>query len=440
MSSGSDFLSRRKFILRAAQASLGTGLVAAYEKSGAQSWSLPLRLQPFSILQGVTTATETQLTLDLPQTLNVQFVLVDTVAGGVLTPIETRVRYLPFQPWAVHFVKFSGLVPTRKYLFQVLSESREMLDERELQSLDLQKPDPKVTFVSCSRDNVENEKIWTCLVQSRPDLLVFMGDNVYGDLHGKWGPEVLVKRYLEARSRIYFYRQRVLIPVVALWDDHDFGKNNDCGEYIYKESSLETFKTFFARDEVPGVYQTGPGVASYFRAFSMQFLMLDDRYFRSPNRASRGHMLGDEQMNWALSKLAEFSGPTWIIHGNQFFGDTSPGESYEGNFYRDFTHFLDGIRGTRRRVLFAGGDIHHSETMTIPSDYLGYETYELTSSGIHSDTLSVMPGNRRRRQATTKHNFVEVQHGMLDDRLALKMRSISKENTVLFRDEMELRF
>ena len=429
---------RRRFLFGTAQLTLGAALGSTGKLAMADGLKEQTDMKPFSILQGITTEHSTQLTIDAPQGLELSFFLLDTTEAQVLNSAHRRVEHLSATPWSIHFVKFEGLQPRRKYLFHVIDKDGNILDERELYALDRHIKNPRIAFVSCARDIHENRQIWSQVINSRPDLLVFMGDNVYGDQYGEWGPDVLNIRYVEARSRIHFYRQRLLIPTIATWDDHDYGKNNDCSQYRYKESSLASFNYFNPRDEINGIFTRGPGVASCYEAFGIQFLMLDDRYFRSPNDDRRGRMFGEEQMLWATKKVAGFQGVTWIVSGNQFFGSVSHSESLEGTFFRDFGNFMDAMRSTRRRVLFASGDIHNSETMTIERDYLGYETYELTSSGIHSTEIPIGQGNHRRRQFATRQNFVEVGVTPTNDRLLLNMRSINKEGAILFRDRMAL--
>jgi hypothetical protein len=58
---------------------------------------------------------------------------------------------------------------------------------------------------------------------------------------------------------------------------------------------------------------------------------------------------------------------------------------------------------------FGSGDVHFSEVMEIEAAELGYPTFEIVSSSIHSYTF---PGhenrfsNPRRRASTSSHNFV----------------------------------
>jgi alkaline phosphatase D len=70
-----------------------------------------------------------------------------------------------------------------------------------------------------------NERMWTTLDSRRPAAALLLGDNVYIDT-----PEVPQTQqycYYRRQSRPEYRRFAAHTPVYAIWDDHDFGKN-DC--------------------------------------------------------------------------------------------------------------------------------------------------------------------------------------------------------------------
>lgn len=434
-----NVLNRRQFLLKTAQISAGVSVLPIAQNSFSEALEAnALAAQPFSMVQGVTTESQTQITIDVPEDMQISYRLFDPLTLISHEPSQVRITPLSVVPWSVHYVQFTGLMPEQNYLLQLFDKDMKMIDERELKTLDLSKRQPKIGFVSCARDSIENFKIWSKVVAAQPDLLIFMGDNVYGDMHVDPGPTNLIRRYIEARSRIFFYRSKKLIPVVAIWDDHDFGQNNADGDYQHKESSLKTFKTFYPRDTIEGIYAHGPGVAGSLRAFGLQFLMLDGRYFRSNKKAANRMLFGAEQTNWAFSQIESFDGPTWLIMGNQFFGAFNHRESFEGVFQRDFSNFIERLRATKKLAFFAGGDVHHSETMNIEPEILDYPTFELTASSIHSISSPFIRRNDRRRKSTTSKNFVLVTTNFVDDKIQVGFRAIDKDAKVKFSDNIEL--
>ncbi len=430
-------MNRRNFIQTTALMSLTSTLTQSF--LAPTSWAESLRKKyPLSILQGLTNQTETQLTIDTPIDLEVFFRLIEVPSGAVFNPTATRTNTFNGSPWAVHFVKFSKLPLNASFLFQVVDKNQNLIDERNLSLLDLSQVNSRIALVSCMRDTISSGKAWKSVTAQNPDLIVMMGDNVYGDLYVEPGPLALWTRYIEARLKIEFYHWPRLVPTIATWDDHDFGKNNTDGNYIHKESSLNIFKAFYGRDPIENVYAAGPGIASVLRAFGVQIIMLDDRYFRSEKKQKNGSSIGAEQAAWALARIKNFNGPTWIVHGSQFFGAVYGGESYEGQFYNDFMGFLEGIKATGKKVVFASGDVHFSEIMDIESSFLGYKTFELTSSSLHSLAIPWLSKNPRRIVGTPRHNHLSIEQNWQDEILHLEVRSISSDSKVIFKNKLEV--
>jgi alkaline phosphatase D len=433
-------LNRRQFLIKSAQLGLTSSVLSVsnvVRASGVNHSSEKL-LKPFAIVQGVTTETETQITIDVPEDMKIKVSLFDPSSALYIEPSIVDVTPLSVIPWSVHYFRFTGLNLGQAYYLHVFDQEMRLIDERELKTLDLNMEKPVIGFVSCAHDTFDNYEIWSTLISNQPDLMIFMGDNVYGDFLVLPSPKNLIRRYVEARSRISFYRLKKLIPVIAIWDDHDYGKNNADGEYSHKDSSLATFNTFFPRRTVDGVFSRGPGASSFYRAFGCQFLLLDDRYFRSDKRDKRGLMFGSDQTNWAFARIEEFEGPTWIIQGNQTFGAYNGEESYEGIFRSDFDQFLQRLKASQKRVCFAGGDVHYSETMTIEEHILGYETFELTSSSVHSSSGGFLMQNPRRRKSTTKRNFILASSSFQNDQLAISVQSLNKSGNLMFNDILKI--
>jgi len=84
-----------------------------------------------------------------------------------------------------------------------------------------------VAFGGCAGYTPKHEKIWDAIQVSRPDAMLFLGDNVYLDV-----PEVpgAFHRYTYYRrqSRPEFRRLVSSVPVYAIWDDHDAGMDDLC--------------------------------------------------------------------------------------------------------------------------------------------------------------------------------------------------------------------
>jgi len=100
--------------------------------------------------------------------------------------------------------------------------------------------DFRVAFGSCPRFGEDRvQPIWPTVHRLDPDLFLWIGDNIYGD---SVNPHVLQEEY--RRQRDVAGLQPVLRSVsqLAIWDDHDFGMNNQDRRNPIKEEALAIFQ------------------------------------------------------------------------------------------------------------------------------------------------------------------------------------------------------
>jgi alkaline phosphatase D len=66
----------------------------------------------------------------------------------------------------------------------------------------------------------------------------------------------------------------------AIWDDHDYGPNDADRSFWNKNMSLEMFKLFWAN---PNYIFENEACTGTFQWNDVQFFMVDNRWFRTPN-------------------------------------------------------------------------------------------------------------------------------------------------------------
>jgi len=71
----------------------------------------------------------------------------------------------------------------------------------------------------------------------QPELFVWLGDNIYGDTYDM---DVLAAKYARLGRQPDFSALRAEVPMVATWDDHDYGVNDGGREYPKKEASRKS--------------------------------------------------------------------------------------------------------------------------------------------------------------------------------------------------------
>lgn len=366
-----------------------------------------------AVLQGVTTESTTAINLlrHREQSMEVKFL---ARAGAPAPTLKwRRTHEWPGSDWVLEEFYLTDLDPTLNYDMTIF-ENRTEVDRREFSSLARSN---KVRFavVSCSDDKfiVEQKSAWTSLQGQNPHFVLAIGDNVYTD-RGEAGrldqatPEVMWRRYVQTRQSLDVFFWDKLVPMFAVWDDHDFGVNDGDRRYPHKAAALEVMRSFFPQGEEGRNYQRGPGAASRVVMGDYVLMLLDNRSFRSPNGQSpicqkvksefcsrkpkdRGPdagsdetHFGQEQEQWMDRELDRLGQKlVFMISGNEWFGGYSPFESFEGSHPKSFGALMSRLAQKTSRFVFVGGDRHLSEINSIEPGFLGYETREIVSSPIH---------------------------------------------------------
>ena len=249
--------------------------------------------------------------------------------------------------------------------------------------------------------------MWAAVAKSSPELIIFNGDSCYVDQRANGTVEGMWSRHVTTRRMLDIFKWDRLIPILTTWDDHDTGVNDSDETNPYLRVAGEYFSSMFGSDPVQG-YTPSKGLAFSFNTHGMRFVFLDGR---SHKNTSQSFSPSDE--SWIENEINSSPGPIWLINGQQFFGGYLMGaESVE----RTSSEQLDRIMkmGARAKVpmVLCSGDVHFSEVMELEKEQMGYRSYELTSSPLHSRTF---PGhqfrsyNPRRLESTSRYNFMVVE-------------------------------
>lgn len=421
-------MNRRDFMKLSSVSATAVAIDLALPKYAFAKDTYDVTKSGFSMLQGVTTQTTTQLTVDIPRAMNVYYELIDKRTGKSFDPYYLKQATRQSSDWRVDKLAYTNLPYMGQFIFRVLDQKKKVLDERNLNLLDIEKRNARIAFMSCMMDGNKNKDvIWPRVEQSNCDVLFFIGDHVYGDIMAVFnGPDLLWSRFIETRQKLPYYHWKTLKPVLCVWDDHDYGSNNKGGDYKHKEQSLATFKAFTAQDDIISAFENGPGVSSFFRAFGQKFLLLDNRYFKGLAYDDIKGFLGKDQMEWAFSRLVTGTEPNWIMEGSQFFqGQRKGNECYFLDAPQECEIFKKNVAGLNSPCVFAAGDVHFTEVSTLPKDFFGYNTIEITSSSLHSMPKSSLPKNPTRINAEGRENFIVVDIIPTQYELAFEYQSIA---------------
>lgn len=234
-------------------------------------------------------------------------------------------------------------------------------------------PNFKVALGSCFYVNEEqfdrpgkpyggDYSIVSNITQKKPDLMLWLGDNVYlreADWGSKYG---ITKRYEHTRALPELQSLLGSVHHYALWDDHDYGPNDSDRGYVLKHEARDVFTQFWGNPSYGNGKQEG--VYTTFQWGDVQFFLLDNRFFRSPNRRKTGDrtILGEEQKQWLIDNLASSNATFKVIAmGGQFLNPLERFENY-ANYKAERQEIIDVIgKENITGVFFLSGDRHYSE-------------------------------------------------------------------------------
>lgn len=404
------------------------------------------------IMQGATSSTQTQMFVLTDANRNYRFRMVADNWREVM-PTAMDAQGHPGSPsdQVMQRVFFSGLGAGMQYLFRVYDDdTNELLDEREFRTLAAAKQQLRFAIASCMWDMYRpwdagyGGDIWHYLIETDPDVIFFVGDNVYVDMPfpvlsvpGIW------EKYVATRHKFSFFKNKKLIPVVSTWDDHDYGLDNANRHFPLKDATTDIFQTFFIGSQTDNYSIPGIGVAGLFEIYGHTFFMMDNRSFRTAPGEQPERHFGDEQLQWLLDNL-QGREHAFIASGSQFFGgyaykegdqSLTSVETFQGEHPQRFVHFIEQLRATGVEVAFLTGDRHYTEILEIPEGVLGYQTYELTSSPINMIPQPFLNLVNPLRVAgyENAHNFLLVEaQDLLDGGVKLKVSAHGLGGEVVF--------
>ena len=271
--------------------------------------------------------------------------------------------------------------------------------------------------------------IFRRMAAAKPDVMIWLGDNVYLREPDFGSVTAMKRRYALARQEPALQPFLGTARHYATWDDHDFGPNNAFWFVRYAKESLDLFRSYWANPSY-GTPDT-PGVFGYFSWGDIDFFLLDDRYYRTPETLPDEPgktMLGKEQLRWLKHYLHYSRAPFKIVvNGSQVLNSVTRDDSYA--HYPDQKELLDFIVKNRiRGVVFLSGDRHMTELLRVTPDG-SYPLYDFTSSsltaGLSTNLSKEEQENPLRVPGTLVNDF--HNYGILRFRGACNERTLDME-------------
>ena len=109
-------------------------------------------------------------------------------------------------------------------------------------TLEPEKTLTRIALGSCFEPSMDSN-IFNEIAQRDPDAFIFLGDNVYAEDESD-DPNLtsLRKAYADLAAVESFKALRQSTPLMVVWDDHDYGKDDAGGDFKYREFSESLYE------------------------------------------------------------------------------------------------------------------------------------------------------------------------------------------------------
>ena len=312
--------------------------------------------------------------------------LADGHANGATAPDPVSLSLAPDELLAPYYAK--------------LRQSVALPTAGEGPALDTTQTLTRIAFGSCNHQSGV-QTMWEQIIAADPQVFMMVGDNVYGD--SGWdadaGLESLRRAYTIQAAHPEWQALRAAVPMLATWDDHDFGLNDAGGSFPMRRWAETMFEEFWGSSEAvrsrPGIYDSvmvGP------EGKRVQIITLDTRFFRSnldrypwtrqrrplgwykPNEDPSTTVLGAEQWAWLEAELAKPADLRIIASSIQMITEAHDYESWE-NFPHERERLFKTLNARNSGgLVLISGDRHSGG---IYEHQANEKFYEMTSSALN---------------------------------------------------------
>ena len=274
-----------------------------------------------------------------------------------------------------------------------------------------------IAFGSCNRTDLE-QPLWDDILAQRPDLWIWLGDNVYADTRDM---DVMQEKYQQQRQQPGYQQLLASVPMVGVWDDHDYGINDGGKHYVQKEESRDLLLDFLDVPKTNDVWDREGAYQSYTfgpEGKRVKVILLDTRYFRDTLMLSaeegkkygpnpEGDILGEAQWQWLTQELTQSDAQVNIIGSSIQIIAEDHGYEKWANFPEARQRLFNLIADSQAPdVVLLSGDRHIGEMSRLNLPNLPYPLYDITSSGLtHTYEQADEENQHRVSSLVTSLNF-----------------------------------
>ena len=286
------------------------------------------------------------------------------------------------------------------------------------------------------------QPIWKEIKAQNPEVFIMLGDNVYGDTNGDI--HNLERAYQKQTQALK--KARLDFPFLAIWDDHDYGKNDGGVEFSLKNESQKLFLKFW---DIPKADRRHRARGLFFEEIihsnegTVQILMLDTRYFRSPLKRSPTFkknnlgrydpdfdkaktMLGKGQWEWLEVALEREADLRILGTSIQLLAEGHGWECW-GNLPLERQRLLNLLaKNSNTNLIVISGDRHLGGMYSLRTKE-GFEFIEITSSSMNKPGRNTNePGPLRIGELYAGENFGLIRIDFKRKRANIELHGLNK--------------
>ncbi|MEC6996807.1 MAG: alkaline phosphatase D family protein [Pseudomonadota bacterium] len=306
----------------------------------------------------------------------------------------------------------------------------------------------KFIFGSCSNQN-KLMPHWNYINSYKPDYLILLGDNVYGDFNNSDATN-LQNAYKVLDNDKYFRLLKETTDIFSIWDDHDYGKNDGGKNWIYKEKAKKLFLDFYnvnendERRKREGLYKSW----EIYNSVKIKVIALDTRYFKDEFTINRNinikkkyvsdynnkkTILGKKQWNWVSNEFNTDYDILLILSSIQILSKNHGWEKWN-NFPHERNKIINLIKNSKRPTIILSGDRHVGGIYK-----LNDKIYEITSSSFNQSEFNLIENDQLLiGKIITKNNFGFMKINTKEKVVDIQLREgFFNENKILSKIQIE---
>jgi alkaline phosphatase D len=251
------------------------------------------------------------------------------------------------------------------------------------------------------------------------NVFIYLGDNIYGDdgveliswfpKHWLWYRNVLYNK-LSCRHSFQKLVSRTKY-VLSMWDDHDYGADNEGKDNPIRRESQAKFLDFWRipkyskRRRDVGIYGSYRFNAS---GSSVLIILPDVRSFSDLPQRENAKLLGESQWIWLEDTIRSKKSDIIIVAtGTQFVDQSVSSDASIWSNFPDEKRRLESLLNPANTI-FISGDVHRAGIMRSHSGFLDITSSPLSYNGNGPDGTNGI-------QASGNNNYMYMDnYGLLD--------------------------